>query len=133
MGDNKLLFEEETFKIIGICMKVHRTLGAGFLESVYQEALEKEFHLQKIHFQKQLKLNLMYDGHPMKKFFIADFVCDDKILLEIKAASLLVKDAEAQVINYLKSTGLPVGLLINFGQKSLVWKRFINTTNQCNP
>ena len=132
MGDNKLLFEEETFKIIGICMKVHRTLGAGFLESVYQEALEKEFHLQKIHFQKQLKLNLMYDGHPMKKFFVADFVCDDKILLEIKAASLLVKDAEAQVINYLKSTGLPVGLLINFGQKSLVWKRFINTTNQCN-
>ncbi|AVR46911.1 GxxExxY protein [Christiangramia fulva] len=127
MGDNKLLFEEETYKIIGACMKVHRNLGAGFLESVYQEALEKEFNSQKINFQKQLKLKLMYDGQPMKKFFVADFVCFEKILIEIKAASFLIKDAEAQVINYLRSTELPLGLLVNFGQKSLVWKRFINT------
>lgn len=130
MGDNKLIFEEETYKIIGAGMKVHRSLGSGFLESVYQEALEKELSSQQIEFQRQVKLRLMYDGQPMKKFFVADFVCYDKILLEIKAASFLVKDAEAQVINYLKSTDLPLGLLLNFGQKSLIWKRFINTTNQ---
>ena len=114
-------------------MKVHRNLGSGFLESVYQEALEKEFKSQQIEFQRQLKLRLMYDGQPMKKYFVADFVCYKKILLEIKAATFLVKDSEAQVINYLKSTELPLGLLVNFGQKSLIWKRFINTTNQGNP
>lgn len=133
MEDNKLLYEEETFKIIGACMKVHRSLGSGFLESVYQEALEKEFRSQKIDIQRQVKLKLMYDGQPMKKYFVADFLCYDKVLLEIKAASFLVKDVEAQVINYLKSTELPVGLLINFGQKSLVWKRFVNTPNPRNP
>lgn len=130
LGDNKLIFEEETYKIIGACMKVHRNLGSGFLESVYQEALQKEFESQEIKFQRQVKLKLMYDGQPLKKFFVVDFVCYDKILLEIKAASFLVKDAEAQVINYLKSTELPLGLLVNFGQKSLIWKRFINATNQ---
>ena len=133
MGDSKLIFEEETFKIIGACMKVHRSLGSGFLESVYQEALEKEFTSQKIDIQRQVKLKLMYDGQPMKKYFVADFLCYDKVLLEIKAASFLVKDAEAQIINYLKSTELPLGLLVNFGQKSLVWKRFINTSNPRNP
>ena len=130
MGDSKLIFEEETYKVIGACMKVHRNLGSGFLESVYQEALEKEFGSQQIEFQRQLKLRLMYDGQTMKKYFVADFVCYEKILLEIKAANFLVKEAEAQVINYLKSTELPLGLLINFGQKSLMWKRFINTHKQ---
>ncbi len=126
-------FEEQTYQIIGACMKVHRNLGSGFLESVYQEALEKEFNLQQIYFQRQLKLKLIYDGQIMKKYFVADFVCYEKVLLEIKAASFLIKDAEAQVINYLKSTGLSVGLLVNFGQKSLIWKRFINTNNLRNP
>ncbi|MHA6280379.1 GxxExxY protein [Salinimicrobium sp. CAU 1759] len=133
MGDSKLIFEKETFKVIGACMKVHRNLGSGFLESVYQEALEKEFKSQEIQFQRQVKLILMYDGQPMKKYFVADFLCYDKVLLEIKAASFLVKNAEAQTINYLKSTDLPLGLLVNFGQKSLVWKRFINTSNPRTP
>jgi GxxExxY protein len=132
MGDNKLIFEQETYKIIGVCMKVHRSLGSGFLESVYQEALEKEFKSQQIEFQRQLKLRLMYNGEPMKKYFVADFVCYEKIILEIKAATFLIKDSEAQLINYLKSTELPVGLLVNFGQKSLVWKRFINTPKSGN-
>lgn len=128
-----MIFEEETYKVIGACMKVHRSFGAGFLESVYQEALEKEFKTQEIKFQRQVKLKLMYDGQPMKKYFVADFLCYDKVLLEIKEASFLVKDAEAQIINYVKSTELPLGLLVNFGQKSLVWKRFINTSNPRNP
>ena len=108
-------------------MKVHRKMGAGFLESVYQEVLEKEFTAQEIPFARQVKLKLFYEGKALKKYFVADFVCYKKVILEIKAANFLHKDTEAQIINYLKSTNKQVGLLINFGQKSLVWKRFINT------
>jgi len=123
----KLLFEEETYKVIGACMSVHKGLGAGFLESVYHEALEKEFEIQKVNFDSKKKLQVYYNGAPLQKYFIADFICFDKIVVEIKAASFLHKDTEAQTINYLKSTNYPLGLLINFGQSSLIWKRFINT------
>jgi len=123
----KLLFEEETFKIIGASMTVHKTLGNGFLESVYQEALEKELTKQGIPFERQKKLSVYYDGQRLTKYFIADFVCYDKIILEIKAISFLHQNVKQQVINYLKTTELEVGLLINFGEKSLTWKRFINT------
>ena len=123
----KIVYKEESFKIIGACMKVHRSLGAGFLESVYHEALEKEFESQKVNFDSRKKLQVFYNEVPLKKYFIADFICFDKIVIEIKAASFLHKDTEAQTINYLKSTNYPVGLLINFGQSSLTWKRFINT------
>lgn len=108
-------------------MLVHKSLGAGFLESVYHEALEKEFKTQKVNFESKRKLEVFYNGIPLKKYFIADFICFDKIVIEIKAASFLHKDTESQTINYLKSTNYPVGLLINFGQSSLTWKRFINT------
>jgi len=124
---SKLLFEEETYKIIGACMLVHKSLGAGFLESVYHEALEKEFETQKVNFVSKCKLDVYYNGVPLKKYFIADFICFDKIVIEIKAASFLHKDTETQTINYLKSTNYKLGLLINFGQSSLTWKRFINT------
>jgi len=125
----KLLFEEETFKIIGTCMTVHKHLGNGFLESVYQEALEKELTKAEIPFERQKKLVVYYDGHKLNKYFVADFVCYDKIILEIKSVSFLAQNLKQQVINYLKSTELEVGLLINFGEKSLTWKRFINTTS----
>jgi len=123
----KLLFEENTYKIIGACMAVHKGLGAGFLESVYHEALEKEFKIQKVNFDSKKKLQVYYNEAPLQKYFIADFICFDNIVVEIKAASFLHKDTEAQTINYLKSTNYPLGLLINFGQSSLTWKRFINT------
>ena len=108
-------------------MLVHKSLGAGFLESVYHEALEKEFETQKVNFVSKFKLDVYYNGVPLKKYFIADFICFDKIVIEIKAASFLHKDTETQTINYLKSTNYKLGLLINFGQSSLTWKRFINT------
>ena len=123
----KLLFEEETYKVIGACMSVHKGLGAGFLESVYHEALEKEFEIQKVNFDSKKKLQVYYNDAPLQKYFIADFIYFDNIIVEIKAASFLHKDTEAQTINYLKSTNYPLGLLINFGQSSLTWKRFINT------
>jgi len=123
----KLLFEEETYRIIGTCMKVHQSLGSGFLESVYQEALEKEFVKDGIENSRHKKLNINYNGVKLKKYFIADFVCYDKIILELKASSFIHKDSEAQLLNYLKATNYEVGLLINFGQRSLIWKRLINT------
>lgn len=124
---SKLLFEKESFEIIGACMSVHKNLGNGFLESVYQEVLTKEFIKRGIPFTSQLKLNLYYEGEKLDKYFIADFVCYEKIILEIKAISFINKNTENQVINYLKATNKKVGLLINFGEKSLKWKRFINT------
>lgn len=110
-------------------MTVHKVLGNGFLESVYQEALEKEFIHAGVPFDRQKHLSVYYDGTKLKKYFIADFVCYDKIILEIKSVSFLAQNLKQQVINYLKSTELEVGLLINFGEKSLTWKRFINTTS----
>ena len=80
----ELLYEEETYKIIGACMKVHRNLGSGFLESVYQGAMEKEFIAQNIPYKRQMKLSLVYDGEPLKKYFVADFLCYDQIIIEIK-------------------------------------------------
>lgn len=123
----KLLFEKESYAIIGCCMNVHRELGSGFLESVYHEALEKEFYDNEVPFRTKDKLELYYKGEPMNKFFIADFVCYDKIILEIKASNFIHQSNEAQVINYLKSTNNALGLLVNFGETSLKWKRFINT------
>lgn len=121
-----LQFEQETFKIIGACMQVHKQLGCGFLESVYQEALEKEFLKQKINYSRHKHLHILFDGKPLDKSFVADFVCYDTIILEIKAATFLHLSNSGQVVNYLKATGLSVGLLVNFGESSLKWKRFIN-------
>ena len=125
-----LLFEEETYKIIGACMGVHKNLGNGFLESVYQEALEKEMNKAEIPFERQKKIQVKYDDQYLDKYFMADFVCYDKIILELKAVSLLNNDHMAQVLNYLKATGYQLGLLINFGQTSLTWKRLIYTPNK---
>jgi GxxExxY protein len=127
MDIENILYKEESFRIIGACMKVHTSLGAGFLESVYHEALEKEFKNQEIEFDSKRKLQVYYNNVPLKKYFIADFICFNKIIIEIKAASFLHKDTEAQTINYLKSTNYNLGLLVNFGQSSLTWKRFIST------
>jgi GxxExxY protein len=127
MDFENILYKEESFRIIGACMKVHTALGAGFLESVYHEALEKEFKNQEIEFDSKRKLQVYYNNVPLKKYFIADFICFIKIIIEIKAALFLHKDTEAQTINYLKSTNYKLGLLVNFGQSSLTWKRFINT------
>lgn len=125
-----LLLESETYKVIGACINVHKSLGSGFLESVYQEALEIEFNKQNIPFSKQKRLNILFDGKPLDKFFVADFGCYESIILEIKASKFLHSNNSSQVLNYLKATGLPVGLLINFGESSLKWKRFINTPRQ---
>jgi GxxExxY protein len=126
---NKILYKEESFAIIGACMKVHRSLGAGFLEAVYEEALEKEFQTQQIPFKRQVKLDLYYENQKLKKQYRADFVCYDTIVLEIKAVSQMPVVFYTQLTNYLKCTNLELGMLINFGTPSLTYKRMINLKN----
>ncbi|MGE5428758.1 MAG: GxxExxY protein [Methylococcaceae bacterium] len=124
-----LLYEDETYKIIGACINVHKALGPGFLESVYQEALEKELIRLKIPYIRHKKLQIVFNGEFLNKFFVADLVCFDVIIVELKASQYLSKIDLDQTINYLKSTNLCVGLLVNFGESSLRWKRFINSRN----
>lgn len=124
---SELILAEETFKIIGACMEVHKTLGNGFLEAVYQEALAKEFGLQGIPFEREKRIAISYKGDILNKQYVADFVCFDKIIIELKALSALSSEHESQLLNYLKATGCKVGLLINFGEKSLTYKRRILT------
>ena len=120
-----LLHEKETYKIIGAAMEVHKELGCGFLEAVYQEAMEKEFCLQHIPYRREMPLPVYYKNEILQKAYIADFVCYDKIIVELKALSGLSNEHEAQILNYLKAAKLRVGLLINFGGKSLEYKRMV--------
>ena len=124
---SKLLFKEETFKVIGACINVHKKLGNGFSESVYHRAIEKELLNANIPFEQQKKLPIYYDGEPLDTFFIADFVCFDSVLLEIKSVPVILDQMKQQVLNYLKSSQIEVGMLINFGEQSLKWKRFVHT------
>ena len=123
---NKILYKEESFAIVGACMKVHRTLGAGFLEAVYEEALEREFQNLKIPFKRQVKLDLYYGNQKLTKQYRVDFICYDEIIVEIKAVSLIPTAFYAQLQNYLKCTNIELGMLINFGTSSLTYKRMIN-------
>jgi GxxExxY protein len=109
------LFEEESYKILGACFEVYKDKGCGFLEAVYQECLEIELSLQQIPFQPQAELQLTYKGQVLKQTYFPDFICFDKIILEIKAVSQLDDVHRAQVQNYLKATGYRIGLLVNFG------------------
>jgi len=114
----KLLHKDITYAIIGACMEVHRILGPGFLESVYQTALAHELELRGISINEQARLQVAYKDIVAGEYR-ADFVVDDKVIVEIKAVSQLTEIHEAQLINYLKATGYKVGLLINFGASSL--------------
>ena len=120
-----LLYQEETGKIIRSFYEVHKILGSGFLEKVYQEALAIEFKQQGIPFEKEAQLTITYKGVTLEKVYYADFLCYKKIIVEIKALSELAKEHDAQIINYLKATGCKVGLLVNFGSQSLEYKRFV--------
>lgn len=122
-----LLFKDETYSIIGAAMEVHRTLGHGFLESVYQEALELELKVRKIPYVAQSEIIISYKNQLLSKAFIADLYCYNAIIVELKAVSAISPVHEAQLINYLKATKCQLGLLINFGSESLEYKRFLNT------
>ena len=106
-------------------MEVHRILGPGFLEAVYQEALEIELSLRGIPYESYKRLKIQYKERYLKQGYEADFLVFEKIIVEIKAADKLISKNEAQILNYLTATKLKLGVLINFGEESLVWKRFV--------
>ena len=126
-----LLYAEEVYAITRCAMNVYNQLGIGFLEAVYQEALERELTQKNIPYESQKKLIIYYQGEKLTKTYLADFICFDAIILELKVKDELTPADRAQLINYLKATGNRVGLLLNFGNKKyLEWKRYVftNTT-----
>jgi len=126
----ELIYKEESYKIIGCCFEVYNELGPGFLEAIYQEALSIEFTKQNIPFIQFAEMQVYYKGIELKKKYYPDFLCYDDIVLEIKAIENLSPVDEAQLLNYLKGTKKPLGLLVNFGAERLQYKRFANTKNK---
>lgn len=122
---NNLLYKEDTYKIIGICMEVHNQLGKGFNEVVYSDALEIEFIDNNIKYSKEQKFNITYKGNILPHKYRADFIINDRIVLEIKAIKCLTSSHVKQTLNYLAVSKLKIGLLINFGEDSLKYKRVI--------
>ncbi len=116
--------DDRTYQIIGAAMEVHKELGCGFLEAVYQEALSLELRSRQIPFQAQAQVQISYKGQTLQKSYQPDFICFDNIIVELKALDKLSGKEESQIINYLKATGVETGLLLNFGNKSLEYKRF---------
>ncbi len=120
-----ILYKNETYNIIGAAQEVHRTLGNGFLEAIYQEALAIELTNRNIPYQKEKELEIHYKGHKLTKRYLTDFICYQSIIIELKALNSLTTEHEAQLLNYLYATKHKLGLLINFGQPSLTFKRII--------
>ena len=123
MEDNGLLYKNESFSIIGAALEVHKVLGCGFIEVIYQEALEEEFKKRNIPFEREKELLINYKGKQLSKTFRADFICYNKIIIELKAVSQFTDDHYAQLYSYLKASNLPLGILINFGKANLDYYR----------
>jgi len=117
--------KEESYRIVGICMAVHRELGMGFQEIIYKDALEIEFIAQKIPFKRELRYEIFYKGRLLPHSYSADFVVYDSIILEVKATSLIVGSFVKQTINYLKASHLQLGIIANFGCRSFESKRIV--------
>ena len=137
-GNNNLLYKDESYKIIGAAMEVHRVLGCGFTEPVYQEALEKEFVMRNIPYIREKELTINYKGIKLSKTFKVDFLCYNKIILELKSVKEFADEHYAQIYNYIKASNLDLGILMNFGTLSLEyeripaskkWKQTANLTN----
>ncbi len=120
-----LLFKDESYAIVGACMEVHRTLGCGFLEPVYQEALALELQTRGIPFEREKEFEIAYKGAIISKTYKVDFLCYGQIIVELKALSQFTSDHFAQVLNYLKAAQLKLGILVNFGTPSLQHERIV--------
>ncbi len=125
--ETDIVFKDESYTIIGACFEVYKEMGCGFLEAVYQECLSIEFEERRIPFTNQPKLKLNYKRRLLKQTYEPDFICYGGIVVEINAVKCLVDEHRAQVINYLKATGMQLGLLINFGHyPKIEHERFVN-------
>jgi len=117
--------DPRTYAIIGAAIEVHKQLGCGFLKAVYQEALAIEFSKRNIPFRREVRLPIHYKGQLLATVYCADFICFDSVVIEVKALAHMSSTEEAQLINYLKATGYEVGLLLNFGSRSLQHRRLV--------
>ena len=124
MAESKLFHSKLTREIIGAAMEVHGNLGSGFLESVYEEALAVELQLRNVPYERQKNVDVFYKDRKVKQF-VCDFLVGDSVLVELKAIRQLTAVEEAQVLNYLRATKIKVGLIINFGEASLKYKRLV--------
>lgn len=122
---NDILFKEESYKIIGICMEVHKILGRGFLEIVYKDALEYEFKLKNISFEREKEFSITYKNQILPHKFFADFVVFDSIILEVKAVNGIIDEFIKQTLNYLAVSKCKLGLIANFGEDSFKYKRIV--------
>lgn len=128
-----IIYKEESYKIIGACFEVYKQKGCGFTEGVYQECLAIEFEIQNISFIAQPRIELEYKGRKLEQFFVPDFICFDKIIVEIKALSNLIEVNKAQTLNYLNATKYDLALLVNFGHfPQLEYKRIANNQPKTN-
>lgn len=125
LKEQDLIYKDEFYKIVGCAMEVHRELGSGFLEAVYQEALILEFDNQGIPHRSQQEIDIYYKEKLLNKKYISDFICFNEIIVELKTVEKLKSEHYAQVLNYLKATKCKLGILINFGSSSLENKRII--------
>ncbi|MBI3092593.1 MAG: GxxExxY protein [Candidatus Tectomicrobia bacterium] len=117
--------DPRSYAIIGAAMEVHGQLGCGFLEAVYQEALERELAVRRVPYKREFELPVFYKGWRLNTAYRVDFVCFDSVIVEVKALAKLSGTEQAQVINYLKASGYEVGLLFNFGAQSLEYRRYV--------
>ena len=120
-----ILYKEESYKLVGLCMEVHKQLGMGFKEIIYKDALEIELNNAGTTFIREQRYEIEYKGIVLPHRYYADFVIDGKIILEVKASSLIVNNFVSQTINYLKASGIHLGIIANFGEKSFTSKRII--------
>jgi GxxExxY protein len=122
----ELLLKDEVYAIVGAAIDVYNELGSGFLEAVYQEAMEMELSMRRIPFEPQKELCIYYKGRCLEKRYIADLICYGSVLVELKVMRQIGSGEEAQLLNYLNATGLRVGVIINFGDPGrLDWKRMV--------
>ena len=121
-----MVYKKESYDICGAMFAVHKELGCGFLERVYQDALEVEFQERGIHYEREKKIRIMYKGRPLGDPYRADFVCYGKIIVELKAVNETTGVHRAQVLNYLKATKMKLGILANFGERFLTPERILN-------
>ena len=122
---SNLFYRDESYKIRGALFAVHNELGCGFLERVYQDALEVEFRLRNIPYEREKSIQIVYKGEPLGEPYRADFVCYGKVIIELKSVSEILVVHRAQIINYLKATKMKLGFLVNFGEESINIERIV--------
>jgi GxxExxY protein len=129
MNTVDLIYKDECYKIVGLCMEIHRLLGKGFSEVIYKDALELELQNAGIVYEREKPYNVVYKGTVLPHKYKADFVIYDKIITEIKAAKGIIDAHQKQTLNYVSAANIKLGLIINFGEDSLKYKRIVLTKN----